>query len=57
MDRFYVIWEKNGKAKLLTLLRGKRIGLAALKRFAARTSHEVYLQDVLSDEIIASRNG
>jgi hypothetical protein len=56
MNRFYLIWQKNGKATLLSLLRGKRIALAALNRFAARTSHEVYLQDVVSQKVIASRN-
>jgi hypothetical protein len=56
MNRFYLIWQKNGKATLLSLLRGKRIALAALNRFAARTSHEVYLQDVVSHKVIASRN-
>jgi hypothetical protein len=32
MSRFYLLWEKKGKAKLLTLLRGKRIAVAALHR-------------------------
>jgi hypothetical protein len=57
MNHFYFIYEKNGRDKLLSLLRGKRIALAALKRFAARTSHEVYLQDVQSHQVIAIRNG
>jgi hypothetical protein len=32
--------QKNGKATPLSLLRGKRIAVAALNRFAARTLHE-----------------
>lgn len=32
MSRFYLLWEKKGKAKLLTLLRGKRIAVAPLHR-------------------------
>jgi hypothetical protein len=56
MNRFYIIWEKNGKDKALTVLRGKRIALSALNRFAARTSKELLLQDFLSHKVIASRN-
>jgi hypothetical protein len=58
MNHFYIIWEKNGKAKAkaITVLRGKRIALSALNRFAARTSKELYLQDFLSHKVIASRN-
>jgi hypothetical protein len=57
MKNVYFIYEKNGKAKLLTVLRATRaIALEALQRFASRTSKEVYLLDVMKHEIVARLN-
>jgi hypothetical protein len=57
MERVYFIYEKNGVAKILTMLRGTRIDArAALKRFAARTVKEVYLLDVVTREVVARLN-
>jgi hypothetical protein len=58
VDRFYYICEKlrNGKAKFLTVLNGRAAALAGLKRYASETLNEVYVQDVLSKQVIARRN-
>lgn len=57
MANVYFIYEKNGIAKILTVLRGTRIDArAALKRFAARTAKEVYLLDVVTHEVVAKLN-
>jgi hypothetical protein len=57
MLSIYFIYEKNGPAKILTVLRGTRIDArAALKRFAAKTVKEVYLLDVVTHKVIARRN-
>jgi hypothetical protein len=57
MAHVYLIYEKNGIAKILTMVRGKRNDArAALKRFAARTVKEVYLLDVATHEIVATLN-
>jgi hypothetical protein len=59
MDRFYYICEKlrGGKSKFLTVLSGKKVALARLKGYAALTTNEVYVLDVLSNKVIASLNG
>jgi hypothetical protein len=57
MVHVYFIYEKNGIAKILTIIRGKRIDArAALKRFAARTVKEVYLLDIVTHEVVATLN-
>jgi hypothetical protein len=57
MAHVYFIYEKNGIAKILTMLRGTKIDArAALKRFAARTAKEVYLLDVATHEVVARLN-
>lgn len=57
MQSVYLICEKNGPAKILTLVRGTRIDAkAVLKRFSVTTTKEVYLLDVLADKVIARRN-
>jgi hypothetical protein len=57
MGRFYYICEKlrNGRGKFLSVFNGKRVALAKLKDYAAKTSNEVYVLDVLSGEVIARR--
>lgn len=59
MDRFYFICEKlrSGKSKFLTVLSGKKVALAHLNGYAAETTNEVYVLDVLSKTVIARRNG
>jgi hypothetical protein len=58
MVRFYYICEKrrSGKAKFLTVLNGKAAALSGLKRYASQTLNGVYIQDVLSKQVIARRN-
>jgi hypothetical protein len=59
MGRFYYICEKlrNGHGKFLSVFNGKQVALAKLKSYAAKTSNEVYVLDVLSGEVIARRIG
>jgi hypothetical protein len=59
MDRFYYICEKlhSGKSKFLTVLCGKKIALAHLKQYAAETTNEVYVLDVLTEKVISSVKG
>jgi hypothetical protein len=55
MKSVYFIYEKNGKAKLLTVLSAKRaIAVAALRRFASKTPKEVYLLDAVKHKIVVT---
>jgi hypothetical protein len=58
MGRFFYICERigKGKARFVTVLCGKKIAMTRLKEFAATTTNEVYLLDVLSQQIVAIRN-
>jgi hypothetical protein len=58
MGRFYYICEKlrDGRGKFLSVFNGRKVALAKLKYYASSTLNEVYVEDVLSGEIIARRN-
>jgi hypothetical protein len=58
MGRFYYIGEKlrNGRGKFLSVFKGRKVALVKLKYYASATFDEVYVEDVLSGEIIARRN-
>jgi hypothetical protein len=58
MGRFYYICEKlrDGRGKFLSVFNGMKVALAKLKYYASSTLNEVYVEDVLSGEIIARRN-
>jgi hypothetical protein len=57
MKSVYFIYEKNGKAKLLTVLNAQRaIAVDALRRFASKTPKEVYLLDIVKHEVVARLN-
>jgi hypothetical protein len=55
MGRFYYICEKlrSGRGRFLCVFNGKAVALSKLKGYAAQTTNEVYVQDVLSGEVIA----
>jgi hypothetical protein len=59
MGRFYYIFETllDGRGKFLSVFNGKQVALGKLKFYAAKTSNEVYVLDVLSGEVIARRMG
>ena len=57
MQSVYLICEKNGPAKILTIVRGTKIDArAVLKRFAATTIKQVYLLDVETHKVVARLN-
>ena len=57
MQSVYLICEKNGAVKILSMVRGTRLNAkAALKRFAARTAKEVYLLDVDTRKVLVRLN-
>jgi hypothetical protein len=58
MGRFFYICERmgKGKARFVTVLCGKKIAMERLKEYAAMTTNEVYLLDILSQQIVATRN-
>jgi hypothetical protein len=54
MQRWYLICEKKpeGNAKFLSVVRDGKVGRNALRRFAERSPHEVYLMDVLTRKVV-----
>jgi hypothetical protein len=58
MQRFYLICERQakGKSRFLGLVRDGKLGRDALRRFARQSTHEVYMADVVTKEVVARLN-
>ena len=58
MREWYLICEKRpkGKVKFLSVVHNVKVGRNALRRFAERSPHEVYLMDVLTKKVVLRLN-
>jgi hypothetical protein len=58
MQRWYFVCEKlpNQKAKVLSVVRDAIPARKALRRFATKSAHEVFLQDVITGKVVGRLN-
>jgi hypothetical protein len=59
MRRWYFVCEKppHKKAKFLSVVRDGKLARKALRRFAAKAPHEVFLQDVITGKVVGRLSG